>query len=88
MNKKHVCINIKTLDFSTNATYFEKMLDCCDNERVNDKEVTLYYKCLSKLLFHLSQLTTINYITQKPISEIKDGIAKDIDDIIESYRKI
>lgn len=75
-------------EYVDSIMYFEKLLDCCDIDRVNDSEVTSYYKSISKLLFHLSMLTVLNKDTNRTVPEIKEIISEDIDNFIESYRKV
>lgn len=89
LEKKASYMNTDSIwEYVDSITYFENLLDCCNIERLNDAEVIAYYKCISRLLFHLAQLTTFNIDTKKTIPEIKKSIYNDIDNLIESYKKI
>ena len=54
---------------------------------MNDRPVTLYYKRIGKLMYHLTLLTEESDDTQKATSR-KEQIKKDINDIVEAYREI
>ena len=75
-------------EYVDSISYLEKILDCCSVERLNDREVISYYKSISKLLFHLSQLTVLKKDTQNSLSEIKEHICQDINDYIDAYQNI
>lgn len=74
-------------EYVDSILYFEKLLDCCDNDNVNDQTVTLYYKKIGKLLYHLTLLTEESNDAHK-VELRKEQINKDINDIIEAYLEI
>ena len=88
IEKKASYMNTDSIwEYVDSIIYFEKLLDCCDNDRVNDRPVTLYYKRIGKLMYHLTLLTEESDDTQKATSR-KEQIKKDINDIVEAYREI
>lgn len=71
-------------EYSNIFFYLEKLLDCFNP--MDGPKSEAYYKNIRGLISHLMIPTVFNNTTRN-ISEIKKMIDKDVEDIIEAYKK-